>query len=49
VASLLGRGETARVTVGEEIPDGWRVLDGNNDFSRIARVAMRFEVELPDA
>lgn len=27
------------------IPDGWRVLTGNNFYSKIARVAYRYQIE----
>ena len=37
--------QTATIKVGAAIPEGWRVLDGNNSSSIIARVAMRYEVE----
>lgn len=31
--------------VGEPVPEGWRVLDGNTQSSEIARVVMRYEIE----
>lgn len=31
--------------VGEALPDGWRVLTGNERYSKIARIAYRFEIE----
>jgi hypothetical protein len=31
--------------VGERIPDGWRVLSGNERESTMARVAYRYEIE----
>ncbi len=34
-----------RLAVGQPVPDGWRVLSGNERESTIARVAYRFEVE----
>ena len=34
-----------RIPVGSKVPEGWRVLTGNNDESLIARVAYRFEIE----
>jgi hypothetical protein len=37
--------QTATIKVGDAVPDGWRVLSGNNNTSTIARVAMRHEVE----
>lgn len=33
------------LAVGAPVPDGWRVLSGNERFSEIARVAFRFECE----
>jgi len=37
--------QTALLPVGEQKPDGWRVLTGNATHSLIARVAMRYEIE----
>lgn len=37
--------QTASLAVGERVPDGWRVLSGNERTSTIARVAYRFEIE----
>ena len=31
--------------VGERVPDGWRVLSGNERESTIARVCYRYEAE----
>lgn len=31
--------------VGEPVPRGWRVLDGNNTSSLVARVVYRYEVD----
>jgi len=31
--------------VGKPVPDGWRVMTGNNMFSEIRRVAYRYEIE----
>lgn len=33
------------LAVGRPVPDGWRVLSGNERASEIARVAYRFEIE----
>lgn len=37
--------QTKSLAVGERVPDGWRVLSGNERESTIARVAYRFEAE----
>jgi hypothetical protein len=37
--------QTKRLAVGERVPEGWRVLSGNERESTIARVAFRFEAE----
>ena len=37
--------QTALTAVGAKIPEGWRVLSGNNLVSYIGRVAYRFEIE----
>ena len=37
--------QTKTIPVGTPIPDGWRVLTGNNLHSLIARVAYRYEIE----
>ena len=34
-----------RLAVGLAVPDGWRVLSGNERESEIARVAYRYEIE----
>lgn len=31
--------------VGKPVPDGWRVLTGNNHESTVYRVAFRYEIE----
>lgn len=31
--------------VGDPIPPGWRVLSGNDRYSQIARVALRYEMD----
>ena len=36
--------ETRSLPVGDPVPDGWRVLSGNNLYSRIARVVLRYEI-----
>lgn len=33
------------LAVGSPVPDGWRVLSGNERQSEIARVAYRYEIE----
>jgi hypothetical protein len=38
--------ETASLAVGLPVPDGWRVLTGNERESVIARVALRYELDL---
>jgi hypothetical protein len=37
--------QTRLLPVGEPVPDGWRVLSGNERTSEIARVAFRYECE----
>jgi hypothetical protein len=37
--------QTKSLAVGARVPDGWRVLSGNERESTIARVAYRFEAE----
>lgn len=37
--------QLARLPVGQPVPEGWRVLTGNEHTSQIARVAMRYEIE----
>jgi hypothetical protein len=37
--------QIGRIDVGEPVPDGWRVLTGNNDSSLVARVIFRFEAD----
>ena len=37
--------ETASLAVGQPVPEGWRVLTGNERESVIARVALRYELE----
>lgn len=37
--------QTGYLTVGEPVPDGWRVLTGNERESLIARVVLRYEVQ----
>ena len=37
--------QEGRLDVGEPVPDGWRVLDGNMQSSLVARVVMRHEVQ----
>ena len=46
-SDLIAQTDTLRV--GLPVPDGWRVLSGNNSFSQIARVVMRFEIDDLDA
>ena len=36
--------QTKRLDVGLPVPDGWRILTGNNESSLIARVAYRDEI-----
>lgn len=31
--------------VGNPVPDGWRVLDGNMHSSQVVRVVLRYEIE----
>lgn len=33
------------LSVGRPVPEGWRVLTGNSNVSKIARVVLRCEVE----
>ena len=33
------------LAVGQPVPEGWRVMTGNNMFSQIVRVAYRYEIE----
>lgn len=37
--------QTGRLDVGQPVPDGWRVLDGNMRDSLVARVVLRMELE----
>lgn len=37
--------QTRSLAVGARVPDGWRVLSGNERESTIARVCYRFEAE----
>lgn len=37
--------QVATLVVGEPVPEGWRVLTGNERTSQIARVAYRYEIE----
>jgi hypothetical protein len=37
--------QTGVLKVGEPVPDGWRVLTGNSEYSTIARVCLRYELE----
>lgn len=37
--------QTALLPVGQPVPDGWRVLSGNERCSTIGRIAFRYEVE----
>ena len=37
--------QVATLAVGEPVPEGWRVLTGNERTSQIGRVAYRFEIE----
>lgn len=39
---ILQRG---RLNVGRAVPQGWRVLTGNQFHSEVVRVAYRFEIE----
>ncbi len=36
--------ETTSLKVGRPVPEGWRVLSGNERFSTIARVVLRYEI-----
>ena len=37
--------QIAILNVGAFVPNGWRVLTGNNNVSKIARVVLRGEIE----
>lgn len=37
------------VNVGEPLPAGWRALTGNNHVTKIARVVMRYEIEMEES
>jgi hypothetical protein len=37
--------QTASLDVGKRVPNGWRVLSGNERQSTIARVCYRYEAE----
>ena len=37
--------QTKSLAVGLAVPEGWRVLSGNNRESTIARVCFRYEAE----
>ena len=37
--------QTGQLEVGKRVPEGWRVLTGNNHTSQVARVVYRYEVE----
>lgn len=37
--------QTGRLSVGESVPDGWRVMTGNNTDSLVMRAVYRFEIE----
>lgn len=37
--------QLGHLPVGERVPEGWRVLTGNQFSSLVARVVYRFEVE----
>lgn len=37
--------ETQSLAVDAAVPDGWRVLSGNERFSLIGRIALRYELE----
>ncbi len=37
--------QTALLDVGKRVPEGWRVLSGNERQSTIARVCYRYEAE----
>jgi hypothetical protein len=39
--------QQGRLNVGLPVPQGWRVLTGNQFESRVARVAYRFEIRSP--
>ncbi len=39
--------QTASLKVGEPVPEGWRVMTGNNLYSEITRTAYRYEIEEP--
>lgn len=37
--------QVGTLEVGKPVPDGWRVLTGNERASQVARVAMRYEID----
>lgn len=37
--------QVGTLAVGESVPDGWRVLTGNERTSQVGRVAYRAEIE----
>lgn len=37
--------QTGTLKVGERVPEGWRVLTGNDRTSQVGRVAYRFEIK----
>ncbi len=37
--------QTGQLKVGEPVPEGWRVLTGNERTSQVGRVAYRFEIK----
>ena len=37
--------QTRQLKVGKPVPDGWRVLSGNQWDSTIGRIAFRYEIE----
>jgi hypothetical protein len=37
--------QETRLDVGKTVPDGWRVMSGNKNFSSIMRISFRFEIE----
>ena len=37
--------QIAILNVGARVPNGWRVLTGNNNVNKIARVVLRGEIE----
>lgn len=42
-SDLIAQLDTLKV--GAPVPKGWRVMSGNSEYSSIARVVMRYEVE----